>query len=363
VTDSASHNTAQHGAIELDAAQQAVAGALDGLAARLLQAPSRRQHGLVGKLLGKRQRIEPVTGLYIWGSVGRGKTMLMDRFYEQLALPHKMRSHFHRLMNEVHGLLKQMKQRSDPLEDVAEQLAQKARVICFDEFFVNDIADAMILGTLFEALFRRGVTLVATSNVPPELLYRDGLQRQRFLPAIALIQQYTEVVELEAGVDYRLRVLERAEIYHHPLDEQADRNLEGYFKAIAPDAGSKARPLQINGREIPARRLADGVAWFDFPALCGGPRSQEDYIELSRCYQTVMLSAIPRLGPDNEDEARRFIALVDEFYDRNVKLICSAEAPLGEIYAGRRLRFEFERTRSRLQEMQSHAYLARPHLP
>jgi len=347
----------------LDRAQQKVDAALRELAVRLEQAPSRRQSGLVGRLLGKRPSITPVTGLYIWGTVGRGKTMLMDRFYEQLNLPYKMRSHFHRFMHEVHDLLKQLKQRSDPLEEVAERLAQKARVICFDEFFVNDIADAMILGTLFEALFRRGVTLVATSNVPPENLYKDGLQRQRFLPAIALIQHHTRVLELEAGVDYRLRVLERAEIYHCPLDEQADRNLNSYFKAIAPDSGSKCQPLHVNGREIPARRLADGVAWFDFQALCGGPRSQEDYIELSRCYQTVMLSAIPRLGSDNEDEARRFIALVDEFYDRNVKLICSAEAPLQDLYAGSRLQFEFERTKSRLQEMQSHDYLARPHLP
>jgi len=363
VSHSSSHTPAPLPNIELDVAQRNVQAALGELALRLQQAPSRRQTGLVGKLLGKRSSIEPVAGLYIWGSVGRGKTMLMDSFYEQLELPYKMRSHFHRFMHEVHDLLRQLKQRADPLDEVAERLAQKARVICFDEFFVNDIADAMILGTLLEALFRRGVTLVATSNVPPQELYKDGLQRQRFLPAIALLQQHTKVMELEAGVDYRLRVLERAEIYHYPLDEQADRNLNTYFKAIAPDAGNKAQPLSVNGREIPARRLADGVAWFDFQALCGGPRSQEDYIELSRCYQTVMLSAIPRLGRDNEDEARRFIALVDEFYDRNVKLICSAEAPLQEIYDGRRLKFEFERTRSRLQEMQSHEYLARPHLP
>jgi cell division protein ZapE len=266
-------------------------------------------------------------------------------------------------MHDVHSELTQLNNLENPLEEVAERLAMKARVICFDEFFVNDIADAMILGTLFEALFRRGVTLVATSNVPPDQLYRDGLQRQRFLPAIALLQTHTRVMELGAGVDYRLRVLEQAEIYHCPLDEQAEQNLERYFQDIAPDSDERDMSLVLNNREVTARRLAGDVVWFDFQAICGGPRSQEDYIELARCYQTVMVSGIPRLTRDSEDEARRFISLVDEFYDRNVKLIVSAEVSLEEIYAGRKLEFEFQRTRSRMQEMQSQEFLARPHLP
>ena len=357
------HSSTRTQQIVLDDAQVTVEKALRQLSATLAQAPTRRQPGLVGRLLGRRKSITPVRGLYIWGTVGRGKTMLMDRFYEQLHLPYKMRSHFHRCMHDVHGELKRLNNLENPLEEVAERLAMKARVICFDEFFVNDIADAMILGTLFEALFRRGVTLVATSNVAPDQLYRDGLQRQRFLPTIALLQAHTQVLELGAGVDYRLRVLEQAEIYHCPLDRQADENLDQYFQDMAPDQGEQDVGLLVNDRSLVARRLADGVVWFDFQAICGGPRSQEDYIELARCYQTVLVSGIPQLTRDTEDEARRFISLVDEFYDRNVKLIVSAEVSLEELYRGRKLEFEFQRTRSRMQEMQSQEYLARPHLP
>jgi cell division protein ZapE len=357
------HTSTRSQTIVLDDSQVQVQEALSQLSETLARAPARRQPGLVGRLLGRRKSIAPVRGLYVWGTVGRGKTMLMDRFYEQLQVPYKMRRHFHRFMHDVHGELKLLGNLENPLEEVAERLAMRARVICFDEFFVNDIADAMILGTLFEALFRRGVTLVATSNVPPEQLYRDGLQRQRFLPAIALLQTHTRVVELGAGVDYRLRLLEQAEIYHCPLDEQAEKNLERYFQDIAPDSSERDVNLVLNNREVAVHRLAGDVAWFDFHAICGGPRSQEDYIELARCYQTVMISGIPQLTGDTEDEARRFIALVDEFYDRNVKLIVSAEVPLDDLYQGRKLEFEFQRTRSRLQEMQSREYLVRPHLP
>jgi cell division protein ZapE len=357
------HNTAPPAPIALDDGQLKVQSALRELGRAIEQAQPRRPPGFVGRLLGRRTSITPIRGLYIWGTVGRGKTMLMDRFYEQLDVPYKMRSHFHRFMYEVHGELKQLKNIESPLEEVAERLALKARVICFDEFFVNDIADAMILGTLFEALFRRGVTLVATSNVPPKNLYRDGLQRQRFLPAIAQLQTHTQVLELGAGVDYRLRVLEQAEIYHCPLDAEADTNLDMYFRAIAPDEARQDVPLALNDRQVSARALADGVVWFDFHAICGGPRSQDDYIELARCFQTVMVSGIPQFTRDNEDEARRFIALVDEFYDRNVKLIVSAASALDELYQGKKLEFEFQRTCSRMWEMQSHDFLARPHLP
>ncbi|MCJ7556981.1 MAG: cell division protein ZapE [Gammaproteobacteria bacterium] len=357
------HSSTRPQQIVLDDSQVQVEDALRQLSATLAQAPTRRQPGLVGRLLGRRKSITPIRGLYIWGTVGRGKTMLMDRFYEQLPVPYKMRSHFHRFMHDIHGELKRLNNLENPLEEVAERLAMQARVICFDEFFVNDIADAMILGTLFEALFRRGVTLVATSNVALDQLYRDGLQRQRFLPAIALLQTHTRVVELGAGVDYRLRVLEQAEIYHCPLDSQAEENLERYFQDIAPERDEQDVSLVLNDREVTARRLAGDAVWFDFHAICGGPRSQDDYIELARCYQTVMVSGIPQLTRETEDEARRFISLVDEFYDRNVKLIVSADVSLDEIYRGRKLEFEFRRTRSRMQEMQSQEFLARPHLP
>ncbi|PLW82921.1 cell division protein ZapE [Kineobactrum sediminis] len=311
----------------------------------------------------RRSTPEPEIGLYLWGGVGRGKTYLVDTFYECLPLPNKTRVHFHRFMQRVHVQLREFAGEKNPLELVADQLASEAGVICFDEFFVTDIADAMILGGLMEALFERGVTLVATSNIEPHRLYENGLQRQRFLPAIALIERYTKVVNVDAGVDYRLRTLEQAELYHCPLDEAADLSLRQSFERLAPHPGHAGASLSVNGRELRTRSLADDVVWFDFAELCEGPRSQNDYIELARIFHAVVLSAVPAMGSANDDAARRFINLVDEFYDRNVKLVMAADRPLLELYDGRRLRFEFQRTVSRLQEMQSHEYLAREHRP
>jgi cell division protein ZapE len=305
----------------------------------------------------------PVQGAYLWGGVGRGKTFVMDLFYEALPFPDRLRYHFHRLMYRVHGRLKTLHDREDPLEVVAAEFAAQARVICFDEFYVTDIADAMILGNLLDALFRRGVTLVATSNIAPGDLYRGGLQRQRFLPAIDLIRKHTEVLEVDAGTDYRLRVLERTEIWHSPLDAGADAGLARWFEALAPDEGSRGQSIELNGRDVPTRRRAGGIAWFDFAALCDGPRSQEDYIEVARAFQAVVLSGVPVLDESMEDQARRFVALVDEFYDRRVKLVVSAAAPVPGLYRGSRLRSEFARTTSRLLEMQSRDYLAAPHVP
>ncbi|MBM4197584.1 MAG: AFG1 family ATPase [Gammaproteobacteria bacterium] len=346
-----------------DPAQERAIALLSRVAADL--SVERSHRGIAARLSRRLDRPAPppVRGAYLWGGVGRGKTWVMDLFFESLPFRDKLRYHFHRLMYRVHGRLKSLPNREDPLKIVAAEFAEQARVICFDEFYVTDIADAMILGNLLDALFRRGVTLVATSNIPPEDLYRDGLQRQRFLPAIDLIRGHTEVLQVDAGIDYRLRVLEQAEIWHSPLDTDADTNLSGWFSAIAPDAGTRGQPIEINDRDIPARRRADGIAWFDFAALCAGPRSQDDYIEIARAFQTVILSAVPVMNETSENEARRFIALVEEFYDRRVKLIVSAEAPIETIYRGQRLGQEFERTRSRLLEMQSHDYLAAPHVP
>jgi cell division protein ZapE len=236
-------------------------------------------------------------------------------------------------------------------------------VLCFDEFFVTDIADAMILGGLMQALFSRGVTLVATSNIEPSKLYENGLQRQRFLPVIALLQKYTQVVNVDAGIDYRLRTLQQAELYHFPLDVGADLSLEESFKRLAPEPARHWERLEINNRYLTCRRVAQDVAWFDFAELCDGPRSQNDYIELARIFHAVLISGVPEFVPDKDDQARRFINLVDEFYDRNVKLVLAAAKPLLELYAGGRLGFEFQRTVSRLQEMQSYEYLAREHRP
>jgi cell division protein ZapE len=266
-------------------------------------------------------------------------------------------------MQRVHRELTQLSGRADPLETVADNLAGEARVLCFDEFFVSDIGDAMLLGELLSHLFDRGVALVATSNIAPHSLYENGLQRRRFLPAIESIERHTEVLNLDGGTDYRLRLLEQAETYHAPLDSRAEALLAERFSALAPDhsAVEVDVDLEIEGRLIRCRRSADDVSWFDFAALCAGPRSQNDYIELARLYHAVLVSDVPIFDPRHEDQARRFISLVDEFYDHNVKLILSAAAPVEELYQGERLAFEFERTRSRLLEMRSHDYLARTH--
>jgi cell division protein ZapE len=315
------------------------------------------------KLPGRFGQTPPPTGLYMWGSVGRGKTFVMDVFFEALPFEDKLRYHFHRLMYRVHNRLKTLQGVQDPMQIVAAELAAQARVICFDEFFVSEIGDAMILGRLLNALFQHGVCLVATSNIPPDELYAGGLQRQQFLPAIGLIQQHAAVLFVDGAQDYRLRVLEQAELWHAPLDEIAEQNLKRYFTEIAPDAGTSDQPIEILGRDIQTRRRADGVAWFDFSALCDGPRSQDDYIEIARSFQTVLLGNVPQLTFEQENQARRFVALVDEFYERRVKLIVSAAQPIRSIYTGHRLSKEFERTASRLLEMQSHDYLAAPHIP
>ncbi|MFV8820143.1 cell division protein ZapE [Haliea sp. E17] len=345
-----------------DPAQETAVRLLDDLYLRLLQR-EKQQSGLLNSLVKKlrRETLEPEVGLYLWGGVGRGKTYLVDTFHDCLPFERKMRVHFHRFMRRVHNELTALEGEKNPLQLVADRIAGEAIVICFDEFFVTDIGDAMILGGLMEALFARGVTLVATSNIVPERLYENGLQRQRFLPAIKLIQQYTKVVNVDAGIDYRLRTLQQAELYHCPLGEAADRSLEASFEALAVEPGRHWERIQVNNRYLTCRRLSDDVAWFNFAELCDGPRSQNDYIELAREFHAVLLSGVPEFTAELNDQARRFINLVDEFYDRNVKLVIAAEKPLLELYASGRLAFEFQRTQSRLQEMQSHEYLAREH--
>lgn len=352
-----------------DPAQAMAVNYLQTLYEQLVAASQAEQHkkglgGLFKRLTGS-TTTTPIKGLYFWGGVGRGKTYLMDNFYDSLPFPQKMRAHFHRFMRRVHAELKKLDGQKNPLKLVADTISKEARVICFDEFFVSDITDAMILGTLMEELFARGVTLVATSNIVPDGLYKDGLQRARFLPAIALLNQHTLVVNVDGGVDYRLRALEQAELYHSPLDDAADKSLMTSFHSLVSantDVHTQVE-LDVEGRKISARYVTEDVVWFDFVELCDGPRSQNDYIELAREYHTVILSNVPGLGREKDDQARRFVNLVDEFYDRNVKLIISAERALGELYSTGKLDFEFQRTVSRLLEMQSHEYLARPHRP
>lgn len=354
------HESLRRHGYEPDAAQEAAVARLDDLRQRL--EASHDPGGWLARLrrATRRERATP-RGLYLWGGVGRGKTFLMDLFHAQLRVPCQ-RHHFHRFMKDVHGRLALLRDTADPLVRVAREIGGESRVLCFDELFVSDIADAMILGGLFSALDAQGVTMVVTSNAPPAGLYRDGLQRSRFLPAIALLERCTEVVNVDAGHDYRLRQLEKAPLYLDSGDPFAEASLALRFEEIAGEPGEPDVALLVEGRPIDARRRGFGVAWFAFESLCGGPRSAADYVEIARDFHTVLLSGVPVFGAGQDDPARRFIALVDEFYDRGVKLMLSAAAPPDDLYRGERLSFEFERTRSRLAEMQTHAYLARPHL-
>ena len=359
-----------------DAAQAEVIDRLNDLYQRLLERHETDQRiwARSARRLGRIR--EPECGLYVWGGVGRGKTLLVDSFFDCLPWPSKLRVHFHRFMQRVHGRLAAHSGAKNPLERVADEIADEAIVLCFDEFFVSDIGDAMILAGLVEALFQRGVTLVATSNIPPSDLYRDGLQRARFLPAIALIERHLEVVHLDAPTDYRFRTLQRAALWHTPHDRAAHEALAGYFaslggQAVAESAvGSQsASPesapkwLEINQRRMQLIDLAPGIAWFTFSTLCDEPRSAADFVELAREHHTILVEQIPVLAGDKEDAARRFINLVDEFYDRNVKLVVTAACAPEALYSGTRLRFEFERTISRLQEMRTHEYLRAEHRP
>ena len=343
-----------------DSAQLDVIARFEDLQARLLA--QRPRKGGLRTMFFRSEPREIVRGLYIWGGVGRGKTFLMDLFFENLPVEQKRRIHFHRMMHDVHKRMKTLSFVEDPLDKIAASIAQDTRVLCFDEFFVSDIGDAMILARLLEGLFSRGVTLVTTSNARPDDLYKEGLQRQRFLPAIALLNSYTDVINMDGGTDYRLRILQKAGTYLTPDDDKAAERLNYFFSETASTQVATDIDLDINGRDIRARRCAKGIAWFRFTDICDGPRSQADYIEIARWYPSVIISGVPQFDALRDDQARRFISLVDEFYDRRVKLILSADVDVPDLYTGSRLSFEFSRTLSRLIEMQSTEYLALPHL-
>lgn len=349
-----------------DSAQEEAIGHLQALYDQLVFVAEKPKVGRIAALKGKlkKEKIKkPIKGLYFWGGVGRGKTYLMDNFYDSLPFDRKMRMHFHRFMHRVHHELTSLKGQKDPLKLIARQFASEARVICFDEFFVTDIGDAMILAGLLDELFKNQVTLVCTSNIIPDGLYDNGLQRARFLPAIALLNEHTEVVNVDGGVDYRLRTLENAELYHYPLDDEAQTSLQKSYDGLAVELGSHDTALEINGRIIQAYKHSDDVVWFEFKELCDGPRGQSDYIELAKEFHAVLIGNVPVLGVSTDDQARRFVNMIDEFYDRSVKVIISAEAAIQDLYSGGNLNFEFERTQSRLLEMQSHEYLEMPHKP
>ncbi|MCU5773453.1 cell division protein ZapE [Erwiniaceae bacterium BAC15a-03b] len=361
-----------NGEYQADDVQRAAITRLDAMQQALSATPALTPEsgkGLFGKLsrlMGKEKnsRIEPVRGLYMWGGVGRGKTWLMDMFFRAIPGDRKLRLHFHRFMLRVHQELTELQGQSDPLEIIADRFKAQTDILCFDEFFVSDITDAMLLGTLMEALFARGISLVATSNIPPDDLYRNGLQRARFMPAIELIKRHCDIMNVDAGIDYRLRTLTSAHLWMQPLNQQTDHEMDRMFVALAGQARDEEKPvLEVNHRALPTLGMAEGVVALDFHTLCGEARSQHDYIELSRRFHSVLLFNVPVMINRTEDQARRFLALVDEFYERHVKLVVAAETSLFEIYQGERLKFEYQRCLSRLQEMQSEEYLRLDHLP
>ncbi|AXE92803.1 cell division protein ZapE [Paraburkholderia sp. 22099] len=298
-------------------------------------------------------------GVYMWGGVGRGKSFLMDSFYMIVPVQRKTRLHFHEFMREVHRELEELKGRADPLDELALRIAKRYRLICFDEFHVSDIADAMILYRLLDKLFENGVQFVMTSNYAPDTLYPDGLHRDRMLPAIELIKEKVDVINVDAGVDYRQRTLAQVEVYHTPLGAAADKALRDAFARLAavPD---ESPILHIEKRELKALRRADGVVWFDFATLCGGPRSQNDYLELASRFHAVILSGVPQMSARMASEARRFTWLIDVFYDHKVKLLMSAAVPAEQLYVDGPMANEFTRTVSRIVEMQSKEYLDAP---
>ncbi|MEO8673685.1 MAG: cell division protein ZapE [Tahibacter sp.] len=343
-----------------DPAQQRALASFDRIAAALEPV---REASLVDRLFARFAAIEAPRGLYLHGGVGRGKTFLMDLFFDHLAIEKKQRVHFHRFMRQIQAELKGLEGHSDPLAAIAQRIAGQARILCLDEFFVSDIGDAMILGGLLRHLFARSVALVTTSNTAPANLYREGLQRERFLPAIALIEQHCEIVELVSDHDWRLRALSQARVFHAPLGGNAERAMTDCFTRISHGVARGEREILIHDRPIEVHRLAEDVVWFEFSAICEGPRAVADYIEIGKDFGTVLISGVPQFTPVMEDAARRFIELVDEFYDRRVKLVLSAAVPIIDLYDGDRLRAEFSRTESRLIEMQSEEYLALQHQP
>lgn len=315
--------------------------------------------GMLDKILARKKA--SAKGLYLWGDVGRGKTWLMNLFYESLPFKNKQRLHFHHFMLNVHERLAGLQNQKDPLRIIAKDYAEKYHVLCLDEFIVTNITDAMLLYGLLDALFSYGMTLVMTSNRVPGDLYLNGLQRERFLPAIDLIKQHTKVVHLNGASDHRLALLEQSNLYYSPLSSITHQQLQHSMELLATDHIDYNKVLTVHNREIQTIACSDELVWFDFEILCNAPRASQDYILLAEDFHTLLLSNVPVMDEYQDDKARRFIYLIDELYDKNVKLILSAEALPGQLYAGDMLKFAFKRTQSRLIEMRSEEYLSRPH--
>ncbi|MCZ8185097.1 MAG: cell division protein ZapE [Beijerinckiaceae bacterium] len=361
----------QEGRLEPDPAQARIVRRLDALAAELEAHRLARKTSALGWLFSRKAPADPIRGLYLWGSVGRGKTMLVDLFHEHLQVKRKRRAHFHAFMADVHQRIHAWRQQAkqglvkgdDPIQPVAEALAEEAWVLCFDEFAVTDIADAMILGRLFQALFARGVVILATSNVEPQRLYHNGLNRALFLPFIGLIEQRMDVIRLDARTDYRLERLQGRPVYYSPNGDAARAALDGLFAELSGGAAPKPRPLDVGGRQLTLPQAAGGIARASFDELCNRPLGSLDYLAIARTFHTLVLDDIPALTFDRRNETKRFITLIDILYEHHVKLVCSAERPVEQLYVADRGHeaFEFDRTISRLMEMRSETYLALPH--
>lgn len=340
-----------------DAAQANAVDELDLLWHQLVEFKTRRNQFLGHSLLNPKVP----KGLYLWGGVGRGKTFLMDAFYACLPYHRKRRIHFHNFMAEVHHEMKLLAQENDPLIALAESVAKSTRLLCLDEFHVDDIADAMILGRLIAALFERGVVLVTTSNHPPDGLYPHGLQRQNFLPAIDLIKRELKVLHMDNGNDYRMRTMAREPIFLVPANDASEAKMDALFEKIAAGARRDEQHAEVRGRKFQVKKIASNVVWFEFKELCGGAHAQEDYLEIAHLFPTVFLSHIPRMNSDHADEVRRFTWLIDVLYDNNVRLVASAAAMPDELDSEGTMPDEFSRTTSRLTEMQTQQYLQLPH--
>jgi cell division protein ZapE len=344
-------NQIQKGLIAEDAQQLQVLQYLEKVAANLGEEEKSRE-----KPFAIFRKAKLVHGLYLWGGVGIGKTFVMDCFYHSLPFTQKLRIHFHKFMKMIHHELKQNQGKKNPLQIIAHKIAKQHIAICFDEFVVTDIADAMILARLIKALFAEGVTLVATSNIAPDDLYKHGLQRSLFLPAIALIKKHTEVMHVQTQMDYRLRHLEHAGVFYTPLDETADENMRKSFEILKEDSQEFTEPVIVCHREIPIIKRTNNIIWFDFKVICHVPRSQHDYLEIAEKYQTIFISNITSISPNDRNTINLFIRMIDVFYDARRRLVCSSEETIENIYKSGPLKFEYTRTCSRLIEMQSESY-------
>ena len=354
-------------ALQADPYQEDVVNALETLFNELTESlkppPCYYKWSLFNYFFCKNEK-QPIKGLYVWGGVGRGKTVLCDMFFNTVNTERKMRLHYHRFMILVQESLMALSGEVDPVDKVAEQWAQEYSLLVLDEMHINDITSALLMKRLLNGLFTRGVVLVTTSNVPPDGLYKDGLQRQEFLPAIILLETNTQVMHLDGGDDYRLQTLKTLEIYLTPLSAEIDMILNGYFREIAGDQREQTKlgVAIINEREIPIVKRATGIIWFDFEDICNSMRANDDYIEIASFYHTVIISHVPQMNEELDDAARRFVNMIDEFYDNATNLIISAEVVVEELYQGKKLQFEFQRAISRLIEMRTDEYFPREHL-